>query len=273
MKAKVSTSAARPSLKLVSTKSTPAEQSGTLPVTLTNKQDIPLNGTLTFVVQSKDAFPRDESIEVATANNAVHTKLSLADNSLVLQDEHTAVAHLDPLKAFGQSAFGRLALRPVEADGTTGDWVGLGTLVRTPRITGIHCTDVAAPTCTLSGDELFLAQSFAPSKDFAKPTDVPTGFADNTFTVPTPTDGTTLYLKLRDDPTNVATVALPTPLPKAAAAAKSEPPASATPKVAPPAEASTAPTPKPAPPSPPATTVTPPAVAPSTSPSTAATPQ
>jgi len=246
MTAKISTSAARPSLKLVYSKSTPAEQAGTLAVTLTNKSDIPLNGTLTFVVQTKDAFPRDESIEVATANNAVHTKLSLADNSLVLQDEHTAVAHLDPLKAFGQSAFGRLAIRPVEADGTTGDWVGLGTLVRTPKISAIHCTDAAAPTCTLNGDDLFLAQSFAAAKDFAKPTDVPTGFAESTFNVPTPTDGTTLYLKLRDDPTNTATVTLATPLPKPEAA-KPAPAAAVTsrptPPLAPSAAQSTPPSP------------------------------
>jgi hypothetical protein len=254
MKAKISTTAARPSMKLVSTKSTPAEQPGTLAVTLTNKTDIPLNGTLTFVVQTKDAFPRDEAIEVATANNAVHTKLSLADNSLVLQDEHTAVAHLDPLKAFGESAFGRLAIRPVQADGTTGDWIGLGTLVRTPKITAIQCTTPTAATCTLNGDELFLAQSFAAAKDFAKPTDVPTGFAENTFNVPTPTDGATLYLKLRDDPTNIATVTLPTPLPKPAEAPK---PAAA----AAPASTSTA---KPLPPAPSASI---PAVAPTVPPS------
>ncbi len=232
MPAKISSQAARPSLKLVSTKSTPAEQPGALAVTLTNKSDIPLDGTLTFVVQTKDAFPRDESIEVATANNAVHTKLSVADNTLVLQDANTAVAHLDPLKAFGQSAFGRLAIRPVQADGTTGEWTGLGTLVRTPKITAIKCIDASAPTCALNGDNLFLAQSFAADKDFAKPTDVPTGFAETTFNVPTPTDGATLYLKLRDDPANTATVTLPTPLHKSEAATKPAPSAHATPAAA-----------------------------------------
>ena len=240
MPAKISSQAARPSLKLVSMKSTPAEQSGALAVTLTNKSDIPLNGTVTFVVQTKDAFPRDEAIEVATANNSVHTKLSLADNTLVLQDANTAVAHLDPLKAFGQSAFGKLAIRPVQADGTTGEWIGLGTLVRTPKISAIHCTDAQAPTCTLNGEQLFLAQSFAAAKDFAKPTDVPTGFSDSTFSVPTPTDGATLYLKLRDDPANMATVTLPTPLHKSEQPA---PHAAATPE--PPAPPATAPKPAP----------------------------
>jgi hypothetical protein len=239
MNAKISATAARPSLKLVSTKSAPTEQPGALAVILTNKSDIPLNGTLTFVVQTKDAFPRDEAIEVATANNAVHTKLSLADNTLVLQDANTAVAHLDPLKAFGQSAFGRLAIRPVQADGTTGEWIGLGTLVRTPKITEIKCTDANAPTCTLNGDNLFLAQSFAAGKDFAKPTDVPTGFAESSFNVPTPTDGATLYLKLRDDPANMATVTLPMPLHKPTEAAH------ATPAAAPVPDAKSAPAPPP----------------------------
>ncbi len=252
MNAKISTSAARPSLKLVSMKSTPAQQPGALPVTLSNQSDIPLDGTLTFVVQTKDPFPRDESIEVATANNAVHTKLSLADNSLVLQDDHTAVAHLDPLKAFGQSAFGRLAIRPVQADGTTGEWVGLGTLVRTPKISAINCTTPDAATCTLNGNDLFLAQSFAAGKDFAKPTDVPTGFADSTFNVPTPTDGATLYVKLRDDPATIATVTLPTPLHKSAEPATRV--SAHAPTVAPPATAAAPPTTKPIPPAPPATT-------------------
>lgn len=211
---KISAEAARPGLTLVSMNATPAEQNGSLPVTLGAKEEIPLQGKLTFVVQTKDVFPRTQTIEVATADDAVHTRLSLADNNLVLQDEHTAVATLDPLKAFGQSAFGRLAMRPVAADGTTGDWTGLGVLVRTPQITAIHCTTSDAPTCTIDGNNFFLVQSFSAGKDFAKPADVPTGFSQGSFTVPTPADGTTLYLKLRDDPNAVATVTLPTPVQK-----------------------------------------------------------
>jgi hypothetical protein len=255
MNAKVSTSAARPSVKLVYVNSIPAQQPGDLPVILSNKDDIPLDGTLTFVVQTKDAFPRDQIIEVATANNALHTKLSLAGNNLVLQDDQTAVATLDPLKAFGQSAFGRLAMRPVAADGTTGDWIGLGTLVRTPTITAIHCSTLTAPTCSIDGSNFFLVQSFSAAKDFAKPTDVPTGFADASFDVPTPTDGATLFLKLRDDPKGTAMVTLPTPLQK-----PSQPAAHAT-KTAPPAAAASAPQTKPAPAAASATTVTPAATA------------
>jgi hypothetical protein len=217
MTVNVSAEAARPGLNLLSFKAAPAQTSGAIPVMLAAKDDIPLNGTLTFVVQTKDVFPRTQTVEVATADGSVHTSLSLAENTLVLQDEHTAVATLNPLKAFGQSAFGKLQMRPVAADGTAGNWTPLGVLVRTPQITAIHCTTPDAPTCTADGSNFFLVQAFGAGKDFAKPTDVPTGYAENSFTVPTPADGATLYLKLRDDPNALATITLPAPIQRAVA--------------------------------------------------------
>ena len=213
---KISAEAARPELKLLSFKATSVQKDGTLPVSFGTKDDILLEGKLTFVVQTKDAFPRAQTIEVATVDGSVRTVLSLATNNLVLQDDHTAVATLEPLKAFGQSAFGKLQIRPVAADGTPGNWTPLGVLVRAPQITAIHCTTAEAPTCTIDGGNLFFAQSFAAAKDFSNPTDVPTGFAENNFAVPTPSDGTTLYLKLRDDPSAVATITLPIPVQKPA---------------------------------------------------------
>jgi hypothetical protein len=214
MTVKISAQAQRPSLILLSFNDKPVQLNGALSVTLGAKDDLSLNGKLTFVVQTKDVFPRKQTIEVATVGGSVHTSLSLAENNLVLQDEHTAIATLDPLKAFGQSAFGRLQMRPVAEDGTPGDWTPLGILVRTPQITAIHCTTVDAPTCTIDGSGLFLVRSFSAGKDFAKPTEVPTGFAERTFIVPTPADGTTLYLKLRDDPDAVAAITLPKPVQK-----------------------------------------------------------
>lgn len=218
MNVKVSTEAARPSLQLASMTVTPAPPSGSLPVNLEGKDEIPLDGKVTFVVQTREAFPRDQKIEVATADGAVHTTLSLAENHLVLQDQHTALATLEPLKAFGQSAFGKLQMRPVAADGTTGAWTPLGNLVRTPQISAVQCTSASAPTCTLKGSNLFLVQSFDASKDFTKPTEVPSGFAQNDLPVPTPADGATLYLKLRDDPAALASITLPQPIAKPAPA-------------------------------------------------------
>jgi hypothetical protein len=259
MKVKVSVEAARPGLKLISFKATPAKQDGTLPITLQAANDILLNGTLTFVVQTADAFPRTQTIEVATTDNSVHTSLSLAANTLVLQDEHTAVATLDPLKAFGQSAFGKLAMRPVAEDGTPGDWTPLGILVRTPQITAINCTTADAPTCNAAGENFFLVQSFSATKDFAKPTDVPTGFAEGTFAVPTPADGTTLYLKLRDDPNAIATLSLSNPLPKPAAPSATQ---TAAPVTTPSAPATQSAPPAPATPAPAEPPVTPPVTPP-----------
>ncbi len=214
---KISTEVARPGLKLLSFKATAASRNGALAVDLGAKDDIPLNGKLTFVVETKEVFPHTQTVEVATAGGAVHTSLSVAANNLVLQDEHTAIATLDPLKVFGESAFGKLQMRPVAEDGTAGDWTPLGILVRTPQITAIHCTTAEAPSCSVDGSNFFLVQSFSATKDFAKPVTVPTGFGDNTFTVPTPSEGTTLYLKLRDDPNSIATVTLPTPIQKSTA--------------------------------------------------------
>jgi hypothetical protein len=236
MTVKISAEAARPGLQLLSSTSTPTVPNGTLPITLGATKDIPLNGRLIFVVETSAPFPTSQTIEVATASKSAHTILSFTDNTLVLQDDHTAIATLDPLKAFGQSAFGKLQMRPVAEDGTPGDWTPLGTLVRTPQITAIHCTTGDAPTCTVDGSNFFLVQSFSATKDFAKPANVPTGFADNTFTIPTPADGTTLYLKLRDDPSTIATVTLPTPIQKT-----SPPPA--TPAQATPPPSNTAPAP------------------------------
>jgi hypothetical protein len=209
---KVTAAAARPGLTMVSMNASQGEQDGTLPVVLSGKDEIPLHGKLTFVVTTKEVFPRTQKIEVATANEGVKTTLSIADNNLVLQDDHTAVATLNPLKEFGQSAFGPLAMRPVAADGSTGDWTRLGVLVRTPEISEVKCTTPEAATCAVDGKNLFLVQSFGAGKDFAKSADVPSGFAQGEFAVPTPADGATLYLKLRDDPTAAATVKLPTPI-------------------------------------------------------------
>jgi hypothetical protein len=228
MPVNISTEAARPGLKLLSFKATPAQQGDDFPITLGAKDDLPLNGKLTFVVQTENVFPRTQTIEVATADGSLQTRLSLSGNNLMLQDEHTAIATLDPLKAFGQSAFGKLQMRPVAEDGTTGDWTPLGTLVRTPQITAIHCTTADAPTCTVDGSNLFLVQSFDAAKDFAAPVNVPTGFAEDSFSVPTPADGTTVYLKLRDDPNAIAAITLPERLQKPA---PGQPPTAQSPSV------------------------------------------
>jgi hypothetical protein len=69
------------------------------------------------------------------------------------------MAVLQPLKAFGPSAFGPLRLRAVAPDGTAGDWLPLATLVRLPTLTALSCPVVSAPMVS------------APSPDRSGPTD------------------------------------------------------------------------------------------------------
>ena len=111
-------------------------------------------------------FPRSQTIEVATADGTLHTSLSLNSDSLILQDEHTAVGTMDLDKAFGESAFGELRLRAVPGDGTFGNWITLGKLVRRPHITAVHCTAIDTPTCMIEGSDLFLALAFSATESF-----------------------------------------------------------------------------------------------------------
>ncbi len=124
------------------------------------------------------------------------------------------LAILDPAKAFGPSAFGPLQFRPVGKGGVNGDWQPLANLVRLPRLDRVSCPPDPVKPCTLDGDNLFLVDSVANNSAFSDPRPAPEGFAGGTMTVPRP-NGTTLYLKLRDDPTSINRASLPV-LPEAA---------------------------------------------------------
>ena len=220
--------AARPTVEVLSKSIRNDLQQG-LPLNLENKDDLPLNARITFALRSgfPARFPRTEKIEIALADGSLHTTLSIADGSLVLQDTHTALAYFSPGKAFGPSAFGPLQLRPVAEDGTVGDWIQLGTLVRMPIITGMACThaahgpssaitdstDAAASSgCSITGNNLFLIDAIAADSGFASAFDVPLGFAGEVLPVPRPADGHTLYLRLRDDASTAVNLTLTTPL-------------------------------------------------------------
>jgi hypothetical protein len=155
-----------------------------------------------------EKLTRTEKIDVATTDEAFSVTLSVADGSLVLRDAQNLLATLDPRKDFGPSAFGPLRFRPVEADGTRGDWQPLATLVRVPVLKELRCPESPDKPCQLSGANLFLIDAVASDPEFAHTAPVPTAFLDSSLSVPHP-NGTALYIKLRDDPATVCTVALP----------------------------------------------------------------
>jgi hypothetical protein len=179
-------------------------------INLGSHEELPLDGQISFLVKTEipEKLTRTEKIDVATTDEAFSVTLSVADGSLVLRDAQNLLATLDPRKDFGPSAFGPLRFRPVEADGTRGDWQPLATLVRVPALKELRCPESPDKPCQLSGANLFLIDAVASDPEFAHTAPVPTGFLDSSLSVPHP-NGTALYIKLRDDPATVCTVALP----------------------------------------------------------------
>jgi hypothetical protein len=179
-------------------------------VALGNPDELPLDGELSFLLKTQipERFPRGEKIEVATADESFSTMLSVADNSLLLEDPQDLVAVLEPRKAFGDSGFGALRFRPVAADGGKGDWQRLATLVRVPTVKELRCPASPDKPCQLSGTNLFLIDSLASDAEFTHTAPVPGGFLDSKISVPHPGESG-LYIKLRDDPGIVSTLMLP----------------------------------------------------------------
>ncbi|HTW78306.1 MAG TPA: hypothetical protein VME23_02060 [Terracidiphilus sp.] len=236
----------RPEVSLLSKGVQNAAKGSPIPVQFGSSEDLPVDGKLVFFLQSTSPahFSRDEKVELAAGDSSFHTMLDLADGSLVLEDAKTAVGTVEPLQRFGPSAFGPVRLRAVSADGVAGDWLELGTLVRLPDFTDLRCPRSVSKPCLLSGDDLFLADSFSSTPDFSNAVDVPPQFTGTQLTVPHPANGQ-LYLKLHDDPNTVQTLTLPVtlltaphlPEPAAVPAAPAAPTPASTPAATKPAAA------------------------------------
>jgi hypothetical protein len=198
----------RPKLTLVNK----SLQSGSQvsPIHFTKPEALPQDSHLSFFLKTEGAsgFSRDEKVEIAAVDGSFGTTLSLADGTLVQQDESSVLGNLDPLKAFGASAFGPLQFRGVDTDGGKGDWQPLAVLVRVPALREIRCPDATDKPCTLMGSNLFLLESVAADEKFKSDVSVPAGYVSESLSVPRPY-GTRLYIKLRDDPTTIATATLP----------------------------------------------------------------
>jgi hypothetical protein len=200
----------RPQVTLLSKGSQDGDDAAPSPVHLGSADDLPLSEKIVFFLKSEvpQKFPRNQQVEVAADDGSFHTVLSLADGSLMLEDARTAIGTVDPLARFGNSAFGPVRARAVSADGVPGDWMDLGTIVRLPGLKELRCPHAVAKPCVLTGSNLFLVDSVASAQDFSNAVDVPADFTGTQLTVPHPVNGA-LYLKLRDDPDTVQTLAMP----------------------------------------------------------------
>ncbi len=238
---------ARPSVSVISKN---FEASTGSAILLTSTDDLPLSAHLTFTLKSRSEFPRNGRIEIETSDATLRTVLTLAPSGgLVLQDPHTIVASLDPLRSFGPSAFGALRLRavfpqvpgrgkhadvdpdsnpanvasnpagtdsaaqfttPPEDTNRESDWMGLGTLVRLPTLVRLLCTAELAAPCNLVGSNLFLIKAVSADPSFANADPVPDGFTGGSLAVPHPSGSTgTLFVQLRDDPGPINSATVP----------------------------------------------------------------
>ncbi|MEP7243122.1 MAG: hypothetical protein ABI885_05490, partial [Gammaproteobacteria bacterium] len=228
----VAVSAPRPSVDLLAKSVQSAARSNGNNIRLASEHQLPQDAQLVFSVRAKSpaTFARDESIEIATEDEAFATALTLANRGLTLANARVAVATFDPAKAFGFSAFGPLKFRVVLA-GVPGDWQALATLVRLPELQALQCPASPEKACKLTGANLFLVDSVSGDREFKESVQVPEGFPGRALPVPHPGKGG-LYLKLRDDPSviNSATLLaekLPSPPPANDEAPAAPPPAAA----------------------------------------------
>jgi hypothetical protein len=177
---------------------------------LGSQEELPFDGQISFLLKAEipEKFSRSERIEVATLDESFSVLLSVADGTLVMRDSENLLGFVDPRKALGPSAFGQLRFRPVLADGSKGDWQPLATLVRVPVLKELRCPKSLDKPCQLSGSNLFLIDSIASDQQFTHTAPVPTSFIDSTLSVPRPVESS-LYVKLRDDPSATNTVVLP----------------------------------------------------------------
>jgi len=230
----VTVSSPRPVITLLRKSEQPAPGTN---IALGNAEDLPLSSRLVFTLKSPAPFPRTGQIEIETLDGTLRTVLTLAPSGgLLLQDPHTIVATLDPLRSFGPSAFGALHLRSVyppaastrepgvpdpdsrtrdadtfePATAATSDWLPLVTLVREPMLTLLQCPADITQACAVTGSDLFLLQSVSADPAFANPVEVPDGFTGTTLSIPH-ISAATLFLKLRDDPDSIDSAILPTP--------------------------------------------------------------
>lgn len=204
----VAVGAPRPRIELVGKSVQIASGGNASNIHLASENQLPQDAQLIFSVRAKSPaiFSREANIEVASADEALSTTLSLANRTLVLADSKVAVATFDPTKAFGFSAFGPLKFRIVNK-GVAGDWQPLVTLVRLPMLKDLECPSDPTQSCKLTGANLFLVDSIAGNAEFKDPVAVPVGFPGRALPVPRP-GKSGLYLKLRDDPSIVNVAAL-----------------------------------------------------------------
>jgi hypothetical protein len=192
----------------------PGTEPGTaaqIAVQLDSADEIPAAARLSFTLKAQpgEHFTGHEVVEVGTTGSDETVRLATG-SGLTLVDPTVLVASLTPAQALGTSAYGPLRARLVRGD-VDGDWMGIGTLVRLPRLKALDCATAHAGKCTLRGEALYLLASVAATREFDNAASVPDGYPGSSLTVMAPGADGTLYVRLHDAPEVINRVVIAAP--------------------------------------------------------------
>lgn len=195
----------RPAVALVRVTAQPPVHEGVRPIMLASPGVFAQDARLTFAfhVGGAAVLTGKEMVEVATSDGRA-TTLIQPGKGYDLQDAATGIVSLTPADALGPTAYGSLRFRLVRDDGATA-WTPLATVVRLPDIRGVTCA--SAKSCKLAGSRLFLIAKVSATADFQAAQAVPDGFVGEDVAAASGSDGR-IYLRLRDDPDAIASVAV-----------------------------------------------------------------
>ncbi|WP_229839255.1 hypothetical protein [Sphingomonas glacialis] len=179
---------------------------GALPITLPGTAVFAQDARLTFAFHLNDAPPLSgrESIEIGTVDGRTSTMVA-AGKGYDLQDAKTGIVSINPAEALGPTAYGALRFR-IASDGAGSSWTPLATVVRLPEIHSISCA--ARKACKLTGNRFFLIEAVGTNAEMQPSQAIPDGFVATEITTRASADGR-IYLRLRDAPEAIATVAAP----------------------------------------------------------------
>ena len=188
----------------------PAPDPVALPVIqLDDPNEIPANARLSFTLKAEpgEHFTGREAVEVGTTGSETTVHLTVG-NGVTLVDPTVMVVSLTPSQALGSSAYGPLRVRLMRGE-AAGDWLGVGTLVRLPRLKALDCPADPASKCTLRGEALYLLASVSATREFDNATSIPEGYPGATLAVVRPDQNGTLFVRLHDAPEVINRVAIP----------------------------------------------------------------
>lgn len=178
-------------------------------ILLQNRDAVPQDTQLNLTLQSVTpaAFQPDEKIQIRSDLQTKPVELALS-HGLMLQDQQTVIASFIPAQLLGASTFGRLEFRVIDGRGVAGAWQTLPKVVRLPQLKEIRCPLDLSRSCTLTGDHLYLLSEISADPAMKHAIKIPGGFTGASVTIPRPS-GSTIFVKLRDDPDTADPVLLP----------------------------------------------------------------